>query len=732
MGCPDVDRLSSYRPGGAPVLLDRRGNAIGDLTPVEGELVELKSLPAHVPDAFVAVEDRRFRSHGAVDFPRVLGALRENITSRKMGQGFSTITMQLARNVFPDQLPARQRTFVRKALEVRVAQEIEHRFSKDEILEMYLNHIYFGHGARGVEAAARHYFGVPASTLDVAQAALLAALPKAPTHYDPRTRPAQAKERRDLVIALMEKQGRLTPAAASQARQQPIKVVAEPKRPLSAAPFAAWFVEEVRRELEESLGPDLYDEKLRIHTTLDAEVQRAAQEELSDQLKAVERGELGRFPGPVYDGAIATDEDVTPYLQGAAVVLDVESGNVLAWVGGRDFRHSRFDRVRGGQRQIGSAFKPFVYATALTAGRTMSQPLTDTPLRVPLDRRRTWEPQNFDGAFEGRVTMRDALVRSRNIPTIRLATDLGYDSVAQLAEEAGLPNVPRQPSMALGTVSVSPLELAAAYTAFAGMGDAVRPRLVLKVERGDGEVLWQAERPQRRRVMSPAVAYIVTDALREALSRGTGSAVVRAGFRAPAAGKTGTTNDGTDAWFVGYTPSMLGAVWIGFDKRRPIMERATGGRLAAPVWARMMLRLKRGRSSALDWPRPANVLEGRVDPTTGLLLAEGCWPWEGAPRRELFLASNAPVSACPNQGEPVYPEYYDRAIESEAPDYEEGLRTGLGIEEVPEVPEPPRPDQPRFYTPATPAPAPPEVEPVEVVPVEAAPRPSPSPTPPID
>jgi penicillin-binding protein 1A len=720
MGCPDVDRLSSYRPGGAPVLLDRRGNAIGDLTPVEGELVELKSLPAHVPDAFVAVEDRRFRTHGAVDFPRVLGALRENITSRRVEQGFSTITMQLARNVFPEQLPGGQRTYVRKLLEVRVAQEIEHAFTKDEILEMYLNHIYFGHGARGIEAAARHYFGVSARDLKVAQAALLAALPKAPSHYDPRLRPGQAKQRRDLVISLMEKQGRLPSAAAAAARQEPIKVVPESKGPQSAAPFAAWFVEEVRRELEEKLGPDLYDEKLRIHTTLDAEVQRAAQEELADQLKAVERGELGRFPGPVYDEATATDEDVTPYLQGAVVVLDVESGNVLAWVGGRDFRNSRFDRVRGATRQIGSAFKPFVYAAALNTGHTMSQTLSDTPLRVKLDRRRTWEPQNFDGAFEGRVTLRDALVRSRNVPTVRLATDIGYDMVARLAEDAGLANVPREPSMSLGTVSVSPLELAAAYTAFAGLGDAVRPRLVLKVERSDGEVLWQAERPERRRVMSPAVAYIVTDALREALSRGTGSAVVRAGFRAPAAGKTGTTNDGTDAWFVGYTPSMLAAVWIGFDQRRPIMEKATGGRLAAPVWARMMLRLKRGKSSALDWRRPPDVVEGRVDPATGMLLAPGCRPWDGTARRELFLTTNAPVTACPNEGEPLYPEYHDAAMEPDAPDYEEGLRTGLGIEEVPPEAEP-APDQPRFYTPTAPEPAP------EVVPVEAVPRPTPTP-----
>ena len=626
--------------------------------------------------------------------------------------------MQLARNVFPDQLPASRRTFARKLLEVRVAQEIEGSFSKDEILEMYLNHIYFGHGARGIEAAARHYFGVPASRLDVPQAALLAALPKAPTHYDPRRRPQRAKERRDLVITLMEQQGRITPDVAREARERPVRVAAKPTGPASAAPLAGWFVEEVRHELEETLGPDLYDEKLRVHTTLDAGFQKAAHEELLRQLLAIEKGELGRFSGPAYDETLAQDEDVTPYLQGAIVALDVDTGDVLAWVGGRDFRQSRFDRVRGAQRQAGSAFKPFVFAAALNAGRMMSQPLLDEPLRMPMDRKRVWEPKNFDGAYEGHVTMRDALVRSKNVPTVRLATDVGYDLVARLAEDAGLTDVPRQPSMALGTVSVSPLQLAGAYTAFAGLGDGVAPRAVRKVERENGEVLWEAEPPRRKRVMSPAIAYILTDALREALSRGTGSTVKRAGFRAPAAGKTGTTNDGTDAWFVGYTPKVVAAVWIGFDQQRPIMERATGGRLAAPVWARMMMQLPPSRMTP-DWPRPADVLEGRVDPATGLLVASGCPPWEGFARRELFLRALTPVSACPSPGQSPY---LDVSLDGEPLDEEEGLQTGLPVEPLPVSAEP-APEQPRFYAAPEPSPVPPD-DPSEVLP-EPTPPPAP-------
>ncbi|HEX6738349.1 MAG TPA: PBP1A family penicillin-binding protein [Vicinamibacteria bacterium] len=705
-GCPDVGRLSAYRPGGAPVLLDRHGRRIGDLAPVDGELVPLATLPAHVPAAFVAVEDRRFRVHGAVDLPRVAGALWANLRSQRMDQGFSTITMQLARNVFPEELPGRERTLPRKLLEVRVASAIESKFGKDEILEMYLNHIYFGHGARGVEAAARHYFGTAARELTPARAALLAAMVKAPSHYDPRAHPDAARERRDLVLTLMERQQRLAPAEAERARQEPLGV-APPRPPKAEAHVAAWFVEEVRRELEETLGQDLYDEKLVVHTTLDLEVQRASEEELSRQLDAVEHGSLGRYRAPVYAAGSEVAGDETPYLQGAVVALEVASGDVLAWVGGRDFGHSRFDRVKSARRQAGSAFKPFVYAAALGTGRTLSQRLSDEPLRVPLDRTHFWEPKNFDQSFEGTVTLRDALVRSKNIPTVRLADDVGVGLVADLAESAGLePPVPRSASMALGTVSVSPLELAAAYTSFANLGVSSRPRLVLKVQRASGAVVWSAPAPQHRQVLAPGVAYLVTDALREALRRGTGSAVSQSGFRAPAAGKTGTTNDGADAWFVGYTPRLLAAVWIGFDRQQPILARATGGRLAAPVWARIMKRVTDPRAPAADWPRPADVIEEWTDPASGMLLAAGCRPWDGSARRELFVRATVPVETCPDQGQPLMID----AAEQEPPDYEEGLETGLPLEEPPAAAPQPT-NEMRSYVPSTTLPPPPTPSP---------------------
>jgi penicillin-binding protein 1A len=746
-GCPDVHKLGAHVAGGAPVLLDRNGKEFADLAPAEGELVKLSSLPKHVGEAFIAVEDQRFREHGAVDLQRVVGALWSNVRSGGVEEGSSTITMQLARNVFPDALPGRKRTVGRKILEIRVAHEIEGEFTKDQILEMYLNHIYFGNGATGIEAASRHYFAKPASKLTLAQAALLAALPKAPTHYDPRRHPKEALERRNLVLTLMQEQKRVPAAEAEAARKSPLGVASRPRAQRAAAPVAGWFVEEVRREVEERIGSDIYRERMKIHTTLDLTAQRAAEEELVRQLQAIESGALGAFHGPRYAAAMEAGDEQTDYLQGAVVAIEVGTGDVLAWVGGRDFRHSHFDRVKQARRQAGSAFKPFVYAAALQSGRALNQPLIDEPLRISMDNRRAWEPKNFDGAFDGRVTMRDALVRSKNVPTVRLAQEVGIPRVQKLAEEAGLePPIPDQPSMALGTISVSPLELAGAFTTFASLGEHVAPRVVTKVEDAKGEVVWEAEEPDRERVLDEPVAYLVTDALREALVRGTGQSVSQAGFRAPAAGKTGTTNDGADAWFVGYTPDVVASVWVGFDKRRPIVAKATGGRVAAPVWARLMLRVYQKRPTPALWPRPSGIIEGMVDPGSGMLLASGCRPWAGTAYRELFVRGSAPVTVCPSQGEAML---MDPMQLPPLPDLEEGMETGVPLEEIdlgttvdampmdpgPSPPvegpapvdAPPSEAPPLSYAPSSPrppspAPARPAVEPV----LEPTPRPSPS------
>ncbi|HEU5211099.1 MAG TPA: transglycosylase domain-containing protein, partial [Longimicrobiales bacterium] len=450
-GCPDVRRLTAYQPNGAPVLLDRNGEHFADLTPFERVVVELESLPPHVPQAFLAVEDQRFFRHDGVDWVRVIGATLANLRARDVTQGSSTISMQLARNVFPTVVPGQERTLRRKLLEVRIAQEIEQTYGKDEILELYLNHIYFGGGAYGIEAAAQRWFDIPASELTVAQAALLAALPKAPSHYDPRFHPEAAKARRDLVLSLMEQQQRIDPETAGAARDTEIRVVAD-ARPEDEDPLGSWFVDVIRSTLEERFGDDLYGGRLRIHTTMDVRAQRAAEEELREQ--------IARLSGRVREGEGP--------LQGAVVLLDARTGDVLALVGGRDHDVSRYNRAMRGFRQVGSAFKPFVYAAAIEDGFPPSQLIEDTPLRMELSRNDVWEPRNYDGRFEGVVTMREALVRSRNVPTVRLASAVGTEHVAQVAKSTGITSrIPTEPSMALGTASMSPLELAIAYTPFA-------------------------------------------------------------------------------------------------------------------------------------------------------------------------------------------------------------------------------------------------------------------------
>jgi penicillin-binding protein 1A len=298
---------------------------------------------------------------------------------------------------------------------------------------------------------------------------------------------------------------------------------------------------------------------------------------------------------------------------------------------------------------VGSAFKPFVYAAALASGRRLSDLVRDEPLSVRLPDGRTWEPRNFTGGFDGPITARDALVRSKNVATVRLAQDVGLDAVIATARRAGIRReLPALPSLPLGTLDLSPAELAAAYTPFASLGERAEPRLLLRVATPEGEVLWRAVAPRRRRVLSSAVAYIVTDALAEALERGSATGVRAAGYRGPGAGKTGTTNDGTDAWFVGYTPELVAAVWIGFDQPRQIAPGASGGRLAAPVWGRLMRRLYADHPPP-RWRAPQNVVARQADPTTGLLLEPGCVPLRGEGYRELYVRGTEPDATCPRR-----------------------------------------------------------------------------------
>jgi 1A family penicillin-binding protein len=635
-GCPDVTTLAAYQPGGASVLLDRNGEPFADLAPFERVVVPLDSLPAHVTAAFIAVEDRRFWEHRGIDWSRVFGAALVNIRARSVRQGSSTIPMQLARNLFPERLPATERTLRRKLQEMQVATRLERTFEKREILELYVNHIYFGGGAYGIEAASRLYFDKPASQLSVAEAATLAALPKAPTHYDPRRQPERSRARRDLVLTLMQQQRVLDADTADAARQSPLAVRADGARDRSGIPLGANFIDVVRDAMEDHFGADLYRQRLVVHTTLDPRAQRAAEKELEAQIVTLE-GRVRAGAGP---------------LQGAMVIMEAHSGDVLALVGGRDAATSRYNRAVSGRRQVGSAFKPFVFAAALDRGVPTSRMVLDAPLRMQLSRHDVWQPSNYDGRFDGPISLREALVRSRNVPTVRLANDVGMTNVARTAQASGIHDrMDVTPSLALGTVATSPLRMAAAYTTFATLGRTSEPRFVVRVEDEHGNVLWEPPESEHRQALDPGVAYIVTDILRDAVDFGTGTGVRHAGFRGAVAGKTGTTNNATDAWFVGYTPDVVATVWIGYDRPSPLGAAATGGGFAAPVWGRVMRQLygAGGRAEPRDWQMPQGLAWHRIDPQSGLRLQTGCYTHGAAESSELFLAGNLPAMSCPRR-----------------------------------------------------------------------------------
>jgi membrane peptidoglycan carboxypeptidase len=396
----------------------------------------------------------------------------------------------------------------------------------------------------------------------------------------------------------------------------------------------------VRRELEERVGSHFYTAGLRVYTTLDLATQQAAEEELRQQLDRIESGHFGSYRHDSYGDArgISGESGETTYLQGAVVIMDAATGGVRALVGGRDWNDSKFDRAVQARRQPGSAFKPFVYLAALERMRTPVDLVDDSPLRIELPGGRTWEPRNFGDEYDQMITLREALTRSKNTATVRLATDVGMGPVVRTARELGISDdVPEYPSTALGAAEVRPIDLVAAYAAFTNGGYRVEPYFVQRVEDRNGRVLWETT-PQRRQVADPKAAFVLTTILQDVVERGTATAVRGAGFSVPAAGKTGTTNDNSDVWFVGYTPDLVGGVWIGFDQPRTIIPRATGGQLAAPVWARVMSKAYEGRAAPEAWRPPPGVQTEQAERRTGAIVSSDC-PAQGATYTEFFVSS---------------------------------------------------------------------------------------------
>jgi penicillin-binding protein 1A len=609
--CPSIAVLDDYRPQQTAKVYAADGRLITELGLERRTVIRLQDMPRHLRQAFVAIEDKRFYQHHGIDFERVLGAVRANVFTLSWEQGFSTITMQLARNVFPDRI-TREKKLSRKLKEIWVARELERTYSKDRILELYMNQIPLGAGAYGVESAAMRYFGKSAHDLNLPESALLAALPQRPSAYNPRRYPARAIRRRNLVIEMMRQQGYVSDREAEEAKAYPLGL--SPR--LDYGDVAPYFVEWVRQTLDNRFGRDLYEKGLRVYTTLDLDMEQAAERALEAQLEAIESGAGGRFPHRTYAQYLAAKNDreggrpdASPYLQGAFVAMDAETGEIRAMVGGRDFDDSKFNRATQALRQPGSTFKLFVYSAAIRAGHSPSEMLDDAPISLPMADGTIWEPSNFEeNIFRGPVTMRQALASSINLCAIRLGLEIGADAVVEEAHRYGITTpVPAVPSMFIGSADVIPLQLVSAYTAPATLGVRASPIGIRRVEDADGHVLWQPQQ-RRERVMNADQAFVLNDMLRDVIRYGTASTAVRtAGFTLPAGGKTGTTNDYTDVWFIGFTRELVAGVWMGFDQPQTIRPGAQGGRLAAPAWGTFMSEVYERRASPGDWPRPAGA-----------------------------------------------------------------------------------------------------------------------------
>ncbi|HVD59675.1 MAG TPA: PBP1A family penicillin-binding protein [Gemmatimonadaceae bacterium] len=670
--CPPVEALNDYTPRQTSKLYAVDGRFIAELGLERRTLVKLDEIPQHVQQAFVITEDKRFYSHAGVDWRRVFGALARDILARRWDEGFSTITMQLARNVFPERL-SREKTLVRKIREAKVAREIEAKYSKKKILELYLNQIALGNGAFGVEVASQRYFGKSVRDLNIAEAATLAALPKAPERYNPRKHPDRAIQRRNTVIGLMRDNHAISASDASVARAFPLQLASKAE----AGDVAPYFVEWIRQQLDDQFGKQLYEQGLKVYTTLDLDMQSAAERALERQLRLMEGGKYGKFPHESYEHYVArslagseTPEN-SPYIQGAFVALDPRNGAIRAMVGGRDFYDSKFNRATQALRQPGSAFKPIVYAAAVQNGRPPSYIVNDSPIVVPLGGGggKDWEPKNYDGRFEGLMPMRRGLYESRNIIAIRVGMELGEQTVINEARNFGITTpIPPYPSIHIGAADVYPMELISAYSTFANQGIRATPNAILRVENARQEVLWQ-QSPARSQVLSQEEAWIMVDMMKDVIRRGTAAGSVwGAGFHLPAGGKTGTTNDGTNVWFIGYTADLVAGVWMGFDRPQKIMADAQGGRLAAPAWTQFMSEVYRRKPAPPDWPRPIAIITRDIDVSTGMLQTPYC-PRDLI-RTEFYIPGTEPTLECDKHlGPGNYPGgYLDTLGRAPAPD----------------------------------------------------------------
>ncbi len=720
---PDVRSLKNYVPAQATRVYSDDGQVIGQFYIEQRIFVPLAQMPKYLIQAALAVEDARFYEHAGFDWIRIIKATLINLESARIKQGASTITQQLVRSLFLTP----ERTLRRKLKELLLARRMEVLFTKDEILEIYLNHVYFGEGAYGVGVAAQTYFGRPVSKISLGEAAFLAGLLKAPTTYSPYLGGHKAKERQGIVLKRMRSEKFITDKQYQNAYRQDLRFV----RPPSGNALAPHFLEHLRQELIFRYGYDrVYRGGLRVETTLNIALQQAVNRALDEGLRALDKrqgyrgaiskrkpGEVSPLlrPGAVTEGRVISvskdsaivevagsmgkmplaemlwarkrytnrtqtefldfpqasdlvktgdrihvrvlsqhhDKDVrfsleqAPLVEGAVAVFDPHTGAIKAMVGGNDFKSSKFDRVFLARRQPGSAFKPMIYATALERGLTPATLVIDNPI-IYHNRAlgRVWKPENYDGKFYGPTRLREALTFSRNLATIRLLERIGVRSVMTFSERIGIRSrMSRNLSLALGTSEVSLMELTAAYGVFASGGLRTEPMMIRSVRDATGRVLEQHHAVPKR-VISRETAYLITHMMEDVIARGTArkARVLGNGL----AGKTGTTNAFTDAWFIGYSSRLVVGTWVGFDDRRPLGEKETGAQAALPIWIQVMQDALH-RFPAKPFHAPDQIVYARINPVSGLRVDHD----DAQAILEVFAKGTVPPIEQPDEAQPA-------------------------------------------------------------------------------
>ena len=612
-------------------VYDRNGKELCQFWKQKRTVVPLSKISKHLVDAILAMEDHDFYSHHGYDLAGIVRAAWANLRAGKIEQGGSTLTQQLAKNTLLD---ARQ-SYWRKLRELWLSRKIEQRYGKAQILEFYVNRIYWGSGFYGAEEASQGYFGKSANELSLSDAALLAGITAAPSVYSPHAKLDLCLKRRGVVLEAMLRHGFATPDEVDSARSEQVVVKPKPEQTNTLA-YAA---DAIRTEVLHTLGyQQTFAGGLRVHTTIDAKMQLAAEETVVKHLARIERDYMLLKQAPATALPVAKNANITDNLQGALLSMNVQSGEILALVGGRSFIESKFNRALYGKRQPGSAFKAIVYAAALSAGMTPATVIEDEPLEFQTQEG-LYRPTNSDQTFSGAVTLRTALRKSINSVAVQTGQTVGVHRIVALARAMGLEGpLPAVISLPLGSGEATLFEMVRAYSVFPNQGQLVQPILLRRIEDKHGRVLYQAK-PEVHQVLTPEVAFIMTSMLMDVVNRGTGTGVRAGGYQMPVGGKTGTTNDYRDAWFIGFTPEVVTGVWVGYDQPREIARRAYGARLAVPLWTAFM---KQVPPSTKKFSRPPGIVEQLICDETGLLATPDCNVIV-----EYFTESNSPHELCP-------------------------------------------------------------------------------------